>query len=478
VTEVSGAPTAPQYLPPRGGGRREAPGGGLSKSSPRGGTPSLTLPHKGGGDTPPAWRHFRFTALASATVSVIGAAIFATWLHSPGRTPLGESIEFSTVVVDRNGRLLRPYATPDGRWRLPATVRDIDPRYVEMLIAYEDIRFRTHHGVDPLAVGRAAYQLLSNGRIVSGASTITMQVARLLEPRTDRTFGAKLRQAVRAIQLERALSKDEILSLYFALAPYGGNLEGVRAASLAYFGKEPRRLSLAEAAMLVAIPQSPELRRPDRAPDVADRARDRVLDRVGLAGSFPLDEATPRLGGDPEDAHARFLEGVVSLKRGVLRVACLYLPNGNPPDTDKYPYKLNWMSRLLEYSKERLKTEEPLVLAGDFNVIPAARDVHNPEAWVNDALFRPATRERFQALLDLGLTDALRATTDAPGQYTFWDYQAGAWQKNHGLRIDHLLLSPQASDRLTAVGIDKHVRAWEKPSDHVPVWIDLDLEGA
>jgi penicillin-binding protein 1C len=193
-------------------------------------------------------------------------------------------------VVDRNGRLLRPYATPDGRWRLPATVRDIDPRYVEMLIAYEDIRFRTHHGVDPLAVGRAAYQLLSNGRIVSGASTITMQVARLLEPRTDRTFGAKLRQAVRAIQLERALSKDEILSLYFALAPYGGNLEGVRAASLAYFGKEPRRLSLAEAAMLVAIPQSPELRRPDRAPDVADRARDRVLDRVGLAGSFPLDE--------------------------------------------------------------------------------------------------------------------------------------------------------------------------------------------
>jgi exodeoxyribonuclease-3 len=204
----------------------------------------------------------------------------------------------------------------------------------------------------------------------------------------------------------------------------------------------------------------------------------KTFNGVALLSRYPLDEATPRLGGDPEDAHARFLEGVVSLKHGVLRVACLYLPNGNPPDTDKYPYKLNWMSRLLEYSKERLKTEEPFVLAGDFNVIPAARDVHNPEAWVNDALFRPATRERFQALLDLGLTDALRATTDAPGHYTFWDYQAGAWQKNHGLRIDHLLLSPQASDRLTAVGIDKHVRAWEKPSDHVPVWIDLDLEGA
>ena len=119
------------------------------------------------------------------------------------------------------------------------------------------------------------------------------------------------------------------------------------------------------------------------------------------------------LAGDDEDVHARFLEGVVPLKRGVLRVACLYLPNGNPPETEKYPYKLKWMSRLLEYSKERLKAEEPLVLAGDFNVIPAAQDVHNPAAWVNDALFRPATRESFQSLLGLGLTDALRAVTDA-----------------------------------------------------------------
>jgi exodeoxyribonuclease-3 len=118
------------------------------------------------------------------------------------------------------------------------------------------------------------------------------------------------------------------------------------------------------------------------------------------------------------------------------------------------------------------------VLAGDFNVIPKAADVHNPAAWVNDALFRPQTRESFQSLLGLGLTDALRAVTDAPGQYTFWDYQAGAWQKNQGLRIDHLLLSPQASDRLIDVGIDSYVRAWEKPSDHVPVWADLDLETA
>jgi exodeoxyribonuclease-3 len=199
---------------------------------------------------------------------------------------------------------------------------------------------------------------------------------------------------------------------------------------------------------------------------------------VALLSKLPFDESKSGLPGDDADDHARFLEGVVTLKSGVLRIACLYLPNGNPADSDKYPYKLKWMSRLLEYSKERLKAEEPLILAGDFNVIPAADDVYNPAALVNDALFRTTTRESFQALLGLGLTDALRAVNDAPGQYTFWDYQAGAWQKNWGLRIDHLLMSPQASDRLIDVGIDSYVRAWEKPSDHVPVWADLDLEAA
>ena len=202
----------------------------------------------------------------------------------------------------------------------------------------------------------------------------------------------------------------------------------------------------------------------------------KTFNGVALLSKLPFDETRSGLAGDDEDTHARFLEGVVTLKRGVVRIACLYLPNGNPPDTDKYPYKLKWMSRLLEYSRERLKAEEPLVLAGDFNVIPAADDVYNPPAWANDALFRPTTRESFQSLLGLGLTDAVRAVTDAPGPYTFWDYQAGAWQKNWGLRIDHLLLSPQASDRLVDVGIDSYVRAWEKPSDHVPVWADLDLE--
>jgi exodeoxyribonuclease-3 len=204
----------------------------------------------------------------------------------------------------------------------------------------------------------------------------------------------------------------------------------------------------------------------------------RTFNGVALLSKYPLDEATPRLAGDDLDEHARFIEGVVSLKSGVVRVACLYLPNGNPVETEKYPYKLRWMERLREFTKQRLKTEEPLILAGDFNVIPAARDVHNPAAWSNDALFKPETRESFQALLGLGMTDALRAVTDEPGQYTFWDYQAGAWQKNWGIRIDHLLLSPQASDRLIDVGIDKYVRAWEKPSDHVPVWVDLDLEAA
>jgi penicillin-binding protein 1C len=236
------------------------------------------------------WRRIRAAAVALTVCSVLIVSALASWVHSLGPVPLGEDIEFSSVVVDRNGQLLRPYATVDGRWRLPATAKDVDPHYLDLLIAYEDKRFYAHHGVDPLAVVRAAFQLVTHGRIVSGGSTITMQVARLLEPRTDRTFLAKLRQAVRAIELERKLSKDDILTLYLALAPYGGNLEGVRAASHAYFGKEPRRLSLGEAALLVAIPQSPEARRPDRSAEFAKRARDRVLDRISQADRIPADE--------------------------------------------------------------------------------------------------------------------------------------------------------------------------------------------
>jgi exodeoxyribonuclease III len=202
----------------------------------------------------------------------------------------------------------------------------------------------------------------------------------------------------------------------------------------------------------------------------------KTFNGVAILSKLPFDEVTPRLPGEDEDDHARFIEAVVSSGSGVVRVASIYLPNGNPPQTDKYPYKLRWIERLTRYADERLRHEEPLVLAGDYNVIPAADDVHNPAAWTGDALFLPQTRERFRAFANLGLTDAVRATTDAAGVYSFWDYQAGAWQKNWGIRIDHVMLSPQAADRLTASGIDKHVRGWEKPSDHVPVWVELAIE--
>jgi exodeoxyribonuclease-3 len=202
----------------------------------------------------------------------------------------------------------------------------------------------------------------------------------------------------------------------------------------------------------------------------------KTFNGVAILSKLPFDEVTPRLPGSDEDDHARFLEAVVSTANGTLRVASIYLPNGNPPDTDKYTYKLKWMERLVRYASERLALEEPLVLAGDYNVIPAAGDARNPSAWTRDALYLPQTREKFRALCNLGLTDALRATCDQSGLYTFWDYQAGAWQKNDGIRIDHVLLSPQAADRLVRTTIDKHVRAWEKPSDHVPVVVELDLE--
>jgi exodeoxyribonuclease III len=201
----------------------------------------------------------------------------------------------------------------------------------------------------------------------------------------------------------------------------------------------------------------------------------KTFNGVAVLSKPPLEDVTPRLPGDDGDAHARFLEAVVSTKEGALRIASIYLPNGNPPNTEKYSYKINWMDRLIQYVYERLQLEEPLILAGDFNVIPTERDARNPDRWVGDALFLPRTREKFRALCNLGLTDAVRAGSDGPGPYTFWDYQAGAWQKNDGIRIDHLLLSPQAADRLLAAGVDKHVRAWEKPSDHVPVWADLDV---
>ncbi|HEY3030768.1 MAG TPA: penicillin-binding protein 1C [Bradyrhizobium sp.] len=238
------------------------------------------------------WRRLKLVAAASAAACLIAASAFATWVISLGPLPLAQAREISTTIVDRNGKLLRAYAMADGRWRLPVNAgTGVDPGYLKLLLAYEDRRFYSHGGVDPLALGRAAFQLVNRGHIVSGGSTITMQLARLMEPRRERSVYAKLRQVVRALQIERALNKDQILDLYLALAPFGGNLEGVRAASIAYFGKEPKRLSLAESALLVALPQSPETRRLDRYPEVARTARDRVLDRMVEEGRVPEEDA-------------------------------------------------------------------------------------------------------------------------------------------------------------------------------------------
>ncbi len=199
---------------------------------------------------------------------------------------------------------------------------------------------------------------------------------------------------------------------------------------------------------------------------------------VAILSKYRFDEVHRGLAGDDEDLHARFIEGVFSTDRGALRVVSLYLPNGNPVDSPKFPYKLGWMARLEHWAEAKLALEEPLVLAGDYNVIPEPHDARHPENWVGDALFRPESRKSFRRLENLGFIDAFRAVSDARGAYSFWDYQAGAWQKNNGIRIDHLMLSPEAACRLQSSHIEKHVRGWEKPSDHVPVVIELDMERA
>jgi penicillin-binding protein 1C len=226
-------------------------------------------------------------------VPLIAVLIFAFTLPP---LDLSSASERSVVVLDRSGRLLRPFTTAQGRWRLPVEISDIDERYLKLLISYEDKRFYSHMGVDALAVMRSGKQWLKNGRITSGGSTLTMQVARLLEPRSERTVTAKLRQMIRAVQLEWRYSKTEILSLYLVLAPYGGNIEGVRAASLTYFGKEPKRLSLGEAALLVALPQAPENRRPDRFVTHAKHARNRVIAHARNRHLFTSDDSSAAIG--------------------------------------------------------------------------------------------------------------------------------------------------------------------------------------
>ncbi len=224
-----------------------------------------------------------------AALALGGWVALDRWVAATELPPL--DVPLSVTVEDRGGRLLRAYTVADGRWRLPVSLAEVDRGYVAQLVAYEDKRFYDHSGVDFLALVRAAWQAAVNGRVVSGASTLTMQVARLLEEGPTGDVGGKIRQIRVALALERRLSKDEILALYLRLAPYGGNLEGVRAASLSWFGKEPRRLTPAEAALLVALPQAPEGRRPDRHHAAAKAARDRVLDRVAEAGALAADEA-------------------------------------------------------------------------------------------------------------------------------------------------------------------------------------------
>jgi len=197
---------------------------------------------------------------------------------------------------------------------------------------------------------------------------------------------------------------------------------------------------------------------------------------VAILSKLRFDEVRRGLPGDEGDQQARYLEVVVApAPGGILRVGCLYLPNGNPAPGEKYAYKLAWMDRLIAHARALLMLEEPLVLAGDYNVIPEARDARDISVWREDALHLPDTLTRYRALLNLGFTEAVRATTDAAALYSFWDYQAGAWQKNNGIRIDHLLLSPQAADLLDTAAIDKAMRARDKPSDHVPVRIGLGL---
>jgi exodeoxyribonuclease-3 len=195
---------------------------------------------------------------------------------------------------------------------------------------------------------------------------------------------------------------------------------------------------------------------------------------VALLSKAPMEDVRKGLPNGDGDDHARYVEAVISGPRPV-RVASIYLPNGNPVDSEKYPYKLAWIDRLNRHAQELLALEEALVLTGDFNVIPEARDAEFPKNWEGDALFLPQTREAFRALKNLGLTDAYLQADGALGAYTFWDYQAGAWQRNNGIRIDHALLSAQAADALLGVSIHRDVRSWEKPSDHVPFVIELDV---
>jgi exodeoxyribonuclease-3 len=195
---------------------------------------------------------------------------------------------------------------------------------------------------------------------------------------------------------------------------------------------------------------------------------------VAILSKLPLEDVSRGLPGDDGDEQARWIEATVVGERAAVRLCGLYLPNGNPTPGPKFEYKLSWMDRLKERANSLLQQEEPAIMAGDYNVIPQDEDAARPEAWREDALARPESRRAFREIMNLGFTDAFRARTQGPGHYTFWDYQAAAWDRNDGIRIDHLLLTPQAADLLTDCRIDKDIRNRPKPSDHVPIWVELD----
>jgi len=194
---------------------------------------------------------------------------------------------------------------------------------------------------------------------------------------------------------------------------------------------------------------------------------------VALLSKHPLEDVERGLPPVEGDEQARLICGRIATPDGTVRVASVYMPNGNPIGSDKFAYKLAWHARMEAWASAALALEEPLVIAGDYNIIPQPIDAKYPDNWGNDALYTPEARAAFRRFAAIGLTDAVRAVNDGGGIYTFWDYQAGAWQKNNGIRIDHVMLSPEAADRLRQAGVERHVRTWDKPSDHVPVWVEL-----
>ena len=194
---------------------------------------------------------------------------------------------------------------------------------------------------------------------------------------------------------------------------------------------------------------------------------------VGILSKLPLEEVTRGLPGDDDDEQARWIEATVVGDHEAVRLCGLYLPNGNPVPGPKYEYKLAWMARMQARAEALLAEEMPFLMAGDYNIIPQAEDAARPDAWREDALFRLESREAYRRILNLGLTEAFRTRDPRPGQYSFWDYQAGAWNRNDGIRIDHFLMSPAVADMMTDAGIERDVRGLDKPSDHVPVWVEL-----